>query len=507
MALLTCTAGVITPTEIIESVNIIQEQLITNNGFDRQNMATLGCVEFCPSVAAGITYGYKVVDDVVTFYEKTSQTNFAEGTVHATPLVDRTVVCFPGLGQTSFDVYTDSIKTEFTVLQSVQIPTDCTDGLHYFYYSKATGLLTQAQNPTEDLITDCAIACITYCNLGDGKMVLFGNEQHGIAMSGVTHKYLHENFGALYTSGLGINGIAAGTPSYTSIDSGHIADEDIDNYSNVQTVSPFWYKEGASGIWTADATANLDLALAATTYNYFNEWTGATWQLTEMANNSYILIHFFRTNDGKYPMVKILGEDNYNTIALAQAGATTEIANLVLEGLPTPEFVSCYTMIIDELGNLVLLEDGSEYKDWRTLNAVGTGGASAVTTLHADLTDTATEGHPTAAITYDTAVVFSGLLSNGTVTTDTQVDITASQYQEIVIDGPINLTFTSPAGPATGYLHIRQGATGGAVTFPPALWVDGAPLENTLTPNTGHDLLMVHYDGTQYVLGMMLDLK
>ena len=450
MAQTSCIDGKITPLEIVEGINIIQEQLNTNNGFDRQNMASLGVVEFCPLASAGITYGYETVGGITTFYEKTAQTNFAEGTVWATPLVDRTVVMYPNTGEVQFDVYLDNGKTEYTTLQSVQIHTDCSDGLHYFYYSADTGLFTQAQSPTEDLIKDCAIACITYCNLSTGKMVLFGNEQHGIAMDGIVHSYLHENFGALYTSGLGINGLTSGLGSYTSIDSGSIADEDINNYSGAQTNTPFWYKEGASGIWTADATPNLELALNATTYHYYNEWTGTVWQLTEMGNNSYILVHFFRTNDGKYPMVKVIGEENYNTPTLARAGATVEINNLMMDGLPTPEFVSCYTMIVDQDGNLILNEDGSEYLDWRTINAIGSGGTSATTTLHADLTDTDTDGHPVSVISgaaaLDVAQTFTKPQRTSATAEDNTIDFTLTQDFTITLGSSLTITVGSITG-------------------------------------------------------------
>ena len=116
MAKTACTDGKITPTVIVDGLNITQEQLKTNNGFDRENMVTLGCVEFCPLASEGIVYGYKVVDDMVTFYEKVVQTNFADGTAWATPLVDRTVVMFPNVGEVQYDVYLKRSKIEYTTL-------------------------------------------------------------------------------------------------------------------------------------------------------------------------------------------------------------------------------------------------------------------------------------------------------------------------------------------------------------------------------------------------------
>ena len=507
MALLTCTGGVITPAEIVDSVSIIQEKLITNNGFDRYNLDTLGVTEYCHNAAAGDVYQFMNVGGVMTFAKLTTQTNFAQGTSYQTALADTTMVIYPHASETTYTFYTDNEKTIETSLNSVQIVAPAT-GVYWFYHDLATGALLVSSSPSEELILDSAPIMIIYYNATISETILVANEQHGIAFSGALHKYLHYNVGALYTSGLGINGLVDSGSTYTSIDSGWTADEDINLYSPVQTNSPFWHKVGVSGEWESiTADLNLGYTNGADTYISFNEWTGVVWQLTELTNNYHMLIHFLRTNNGEHPMIKVLGEGEYSSVALAQAAAQSELAEITLSGLPTPEIVDCYTVIINELGVLVPQEDGSLFVDWRQSNTAGASGASGSTTLHADLTDTATNGHPTSVINYDTAVIFNGLLDNGTVTTATEVNLEARQYQKITIDAALNLTFTTPSGPTTAYLHIYQGATGGVITFPTALWVDGTPMENTLTPNTGHDLLMVHYDGTQYVLGMMQNLS
>ncbi len=103
-------------------------------------------------------------------------------------------------------------------------------------------------------------------------------------------------------------------------------------------------------------------------------------------------------------------------------------------------------------------------------------------------------------------VLFSGLFDNGTVVADFVYDPMAGQYQTIEIGADVIMTITAPATPCTTYLHIYQGSTGGVVNFPLAEWEDGIPLGNTTTPTTGHDLLVIHYTGTGYVLGMMKNL-
>jgi len=72
------------------------------------------------------------------------------------------------------------------------------------------------------------------------------------------------------------------------------------------------------------------------------------------------------------------------------------------------------------------------------------------------------------------------------------------------------MNIAAPSRPTTIYLHIKQGSTGGALTYPSSnvKWIGGMVMANTTTSNTGHDMLMIHYyGGTNYVYEMMQDLK
>jgi len=383
------------------NVEVVQTQLSTKNGFDRSDFNSLGVTEFCVSASGGIVGQYKNVAGVMTYTELTTQTEFAAGTAYATALADRTVVIYPHAdGGAEFSFYLAGTKYTETTLHSVAHAD--TSGTHWFYMDESTHALTTSLTPPSDMIENCAITNIVYYNATYSTEILFANEQHGIAMDGVTHKYLHLNIGALYTSGLGINGLSSNGETYTSTDSGWIADEDISQYMASQTNAPFWYKEGATGVWTS-TTASLKLAYDTngdgSGDTYYNDWSGSAWQLSSYGSaNDYSLVHFFTSNDGRYPMVKVVGEEKYLTRATARAGAETEIASLTLAGLPTPEIVKCYSMIVDGDGELQILEDGSLYIDWREAKAAGAGGSGGSTTLHADLTDTDTEGHPASAI-------------------------------------------------------------------------------------------------------------
>ena len=500
-----------TSVELQEHTEVINDKLVTNNGFDRYNLNTLGIVEFCPSASAGVVYRYANIGGTITFTKHTGQTYFAYDTLSQTILVNNTLVIYPnyGSGLDVFTYYVNNSKVEVSDLKSKLLPTSHT-GLVWFYFSNETLTLEASATPTENLIIDYATVAIIYYNAEVGEHIIFANEQHGIAIPGVLHKYLHDNVGALYTSGLDIIGLSENSTTYNSINSGWIADEDINSYSEDIVESLFLYKSGIDSVWyKLSADNKFGYINGIDTNVSYNEWTGTGWKLTELDTINYTLVHFLRTNDGEYPFMKIIGENIYDNATEARAGAEVEMTNLILNGLPTPEIVECYTMIMNAFGELIALEDNSLAIDWRSSSSVGssTSGGSILNSLHSALSDTDIDGHPTDAIVYDKTVKFTGILEHGLYTTDHNIDLGASQYQSIVVDANISISFTAPTGPATTYLHIYQGATGGLITLPEGEWSHGRIMENSITPNTGHDLLMIHYTGSGYIYGMISNLS
>jgi hypothetical protein len=116
----------------------------------------------------------------------------------------------------------------------------------------------------------------------------------------------------------------------------------------------------------------------------YNQFTGLTWQLTETANNSFILVHYFATNDVLNPVIAIQGVENYNSRNAAQEGAQSEINTLF--GLPFQEFTPIASVILeirDSYTNTPKVsfqstEEGDDYVDWRDTNVyslnAGSGG-------------------------------------------------------------------------------------------------------------------------------------
>ena len=104
-------------------------------------------------------------------------------------------------------------------------------------------------------------------------------------------------------------------------------------------------------------------------------------------------------------------------------------------------------------------------------------------------------------------VLFNGLYNNGTKNSAWTLAPNNGQYQMVTMTGSCTMSITTPTSPTTIYLHVHQDATGGhALTLPSGLTVGGAAKSNTTTASA-RDLLMIHYDGTNYVFEYMLDLS
>ena len=136
---------------------------------------------------------------------------------------------------------------------------------------------------------------------------------------------------------------------------------------------------------------NFPLATTGTGRAAWNEWTGATWQLTEVGNGNFVLVHLIATNDINNPVMALVGQAEYSNAGDAQEAASSEISTLALGGL---EFL--YTEWT-EIGTLIFqtsngytnsvksrireTADGGDYLDFRGGVLGGGGAASAAETI------------------------------------------------------------------------------------------------------------------------------
>ncbi len=273
-----------------------------------------------------------------------------------------------------------------------------TEGLHYIYFNGATLTATTTFSPT--IITDYAFVMVVYWDATNNEGIYVGDERHGTTMDSQTHLYNHLTYGARYQDGLSIgdmdvdgNGDDA-SAAQMSVADGNIWDEDIQAViadGSPQDLAPIaqipmYYRSGASGNWRKVAADNYPVANTGAGRAEWNEYTGATWQLTEVDNNDFVLTHLFATPSIDEPIIGIVGQAEYNTTGQARDGAVTELVNLSLGALSTlaPEYVPIATIILqtsngysnDPQARVRSTDTGADYIDWRSLRGGGTEGYS-----------------------------------------------------------------------------------------------------------------------------------
>lgn len=284
---------------------------------------------------------------------------------------------------TEFEYFVEGIK--YTVTSDDQtgyntVTLGDSEGLHAIYYDTST--LTSFLNPSgdefKDLIITKALASLVYYNTSSSQGILY-DERHGENMAPTTHSYLHQVVGFTYISGLALGDFVIGNGSLNShaqfsIASGVCFDEDLGidlNAIDSTTATKVFYRDGTDWRWrtqTGFKCITFD-GTSATRLAYDDSGT-----LTEVGNGNYVLIHIFASNAADGDSITILGQAEYNNLNDAQAGADTEINNLVLSGLPTKElkpigsviFETKNTFTNDVQARVVQTSTDENYVDWRT---------------------------------------------------------------------------------------------------------------------------------------------
>jgi len=347
-----------------------REAMNEPTGFNHDIVAELGIMELAVVEAPATTYTVHKIDQNNAFSKLTGQTNWGNGDVIdiANPYQ---FSIYPVDGITPVTWWIAGTKYTNSGRQTV-IP-DIVSGEHYFYMD-ATGLNYMLESAAT-IFRDYAVCAFAYGNATTGEKVIFANERHGIKMDGDTHVWAHLTQGTQYISGFGISGLAVGSSTYTQVDGGWIKDEDINILPGISTNTPFWYMDGDAWRGVADG---LDLAYITNIRPNYNEYTGATWKLTEIGLGKYTLVHIFATNDSEFPVVKVLGQNEFLNAADAKDAALIELKQLFLVGLPALEFVPLYSIILNSSGNLTLTGSGDLYVDWRQTDITASQGSGDV---------------------------------------------------------------------------------------------------------------------------------
>lgn len=308
---------------------------------------------------------------------------------------------------TSFVYYQSTQK--YTVSSADSVVIADTEGLHFIYYDGST--LSETTTFSLALITTYALVGVVYWDATNNEGVYVGDERHGNTMDSTTHAYNHQTFGARHQSGLGLGNMTVGGDgdldihAQLSVSDGGIWDEDIQvsivdgSPQNLSTIAeiPMFYRSGASGEWRKIAATSFPITTTGTGRAAWNEDTGATWQLTEVTSNDFVLVHLYASPDILNPIIGIVGQAEYSTANNAEAGADIELLSLQNEqiGSLTPEFVPIATVIF-QTGNgksntvkssVEPTADGSDYVDWRFVQG-GVGAAASTSAVWGDVQGT-----------------------------------------------------------------------------------------------------------------------
>ena len=303
----------------------------------------------------------------------------------------------------SFDFYVKGTKFTKTAPESIQLPNLA--GNHYIYYTDA-GVLSTTQTLSSSLFEDNALVSIVYWNTDTNTRSYFAEERHGLTMDGATHTYLHTVFGARYLSGLALQNFSVdGTGNLEAnaqfdADQGRIRDEDLLIEISAQAQIPVLYRQGS--LWRKKAADAFPIIYSGTA-GYtgangrlpYNQFTGGVWQLTEVPNNDFVLVHFFGTNDKDAPIVGIQGTSTYTNVTAARNAASTEITSL--SGLPFAEFVAIGSVVFETADGYtntpqarVRSVNGGDYVDFRGTQLYTPAGNA---TTHSLLSGLANDDH------------------------------------------------------------------------------------------------------------------
>lgn len=403
---------------------------------------------------------------------------------------NRTFTISPKSGQTYFNIWIKGTEYRKTT-ETIQI-TDV-EGLHYVYYS-STGVISESVNPSSttvsQMIRQNPIVSIIYWDATNNTAIWFNDERHQIQMDGATHAYLHFTRGTQFLGGGALGDFvvdgdgSSNTHAQFSIAPTTIADEDIvfssSNLSSTTGV-PVIYKNGASGDWRKLTNSGYSVitdvvagtgATGRLTYNLFS---GGSWSLATVANNNFTLCHIIATtgSTSSTRIYAIMGQNEYATKTLARAGANTEKDNLILSGLPGPEFIFIGTIIFevkDSYTNavnarIVTNDDGDNYVNWLTTDS----GSSTVPTDHGNLSGLEDDDHTQYVLADGTRAMLNldvdniNINGNTISSTDTNGDIT------ITPNGTGKTDITNPkleTGSAADYFETAYLDTGDGDTVP-----------------------------------------
>jgi hypothetical protein len=341
----------------------------------------------------------------------------------------------------SFSFYVSGVKYTATTTSTVSIANDNTQ--HYVYFNNSGTLIAST---SAWVISDTASPCATVYRYGTNYAIQ--NERHLASRNIDMHRLMHDCYGAAYESGLS----ASFSNTTFSIAQGVVHDEDIEHDTGgAKTSCRMWHRQAGATAMAFASNVTTPYTSSSGTPNIAKYDNSGT--LTNVDNNKYFHTWFYATNDIDYPIYAVVGQNQYNTVALADAAPIPTIP-----GLTTREWRLLYRARYQQNPST-----GPVYisaTDYRTAN-LGPGQAFANSGSHMALTDRdVANSHPQAAITGLTTAdvpVFAGV----------NFDHATSTYSTIIVAGSASasVTYTLPASAPSTNSSALTCQTSGALAW------------------------------------------
>ena len=301
------------------------------------------------------------------------------------------------------------------------------EGLHYVYFDN-TATFVWSQTPW-DLSQHVPVAALYWSTASNG-VIMFADERHLISMNSGARVYLHNVLNTQWISGFALDASVdqdgtADTHAQIQLSTGSVADEDLTvtvtapynalvPYSQSLALPaqiPVYARTGASGwqVFPGAATGIPFIGYTDTRLPAIN--TGApAWTTQAVTNGYYFAAWVFATNNIRYPIVAIAGQQEHADLMDAKTFSTVD--SLQFGTIPFTELRLLYTLIYQASSAYT-----NAYKarlvhvtDMRTVNTRITAN-SLVPPQHNTLAGRQIAGaHPASAVATQTATL-NGLLS------------------------------------------------------------------------------------------------
>jgi len=312
------------------------------SGFDRldANTKIRGIIQFCYDASSQEVHQ---IDEDGAYTLLETQTTFADG---STAIADRTIAIYHVSGETSFKYWYQGTEVEVTGIKTVQM-TD--DGGGYIYFNSAGNLTYNGGSAFTYIVKETLIAYAGW-NTTENELNYFADERHGISMNPVTHLYAHSTHGLAWGKmGSDITGLVNNGTTFTTVETGVWADEDLEHIIAVLGSAPFIWREGSGGQWRYSTPSNALGLIPAGTLVWNNEDDGGAgvWGLTDAtSDNDYMVTTFWASNNVLAPIVKTVSQVYFASRNDARDQLDSVVHKIQTDGLPSPELNPIGSMIV-----------------------------------------------------------------------------------------------------------------------------------------------------------------